>query len=65
MTIHTDHNDIIFECDDCNELLYTETSNFDSALNIMHRNNWKAKVAKGQSEASKIWKHICANCKNG
>ena len=33
---------IVFECNSCNEVLKTETRDFDDALSIMKRKQWKA-----------------------
>ena len=47
---------IVFECDSCSEVLKTETRDFDDALAILKRNQWKAQKV-GQD-----WIHACPNC---
>lgn len=47
----------IVECDKCSEVLDTETSSFDSALNIMRRNGWKSR------KIGEDWVHWCGECK--
>jgi Fe2+ or Zn2+ uptake regulation protein len=55
-----DHNNIVFECDGCGEVLETETSSFESAQNILHRQHWKARKALGK--LSDEWLHFCPDC---
>ncbi len=48
---------IVFECDGCNEVLETETSNFDAAVNMLNREDWRSKkVGNG-------WEHYCFRCR--
>jgi hypothetical protein len=35
------HGDIVWECDACGAALETETSDFDSARNLLRREGWK------------------------
>ena len=49
--------DICFECDGCAEILDTQTSNFDAALNRMRREGWKA------MKTGEDWFHYCQRCK--
>jgi Fe2+ or Zn2+ uptake regulation protein len=51
------HGKIVFECDSCNEVLETETSDFDDALSILKREEWKAEKIGG------VWIHACPECK--
>lgn len=55
MSITYDHGDIVFQCDrkGCHATVETETSNFDSALNLLRRHRWKARKAGGE------WKQYC------
>jgi len=48
--------DLIFECDACGDVLETETSNFDSAMNAMRREGWKSMKIKD------VWVHNCSSC---
>ena len=50
------HGTIVFECDSCNEVLETETRNFDGALAILKRKDWKAQ------KIGELWIHACHNC---
>ena len=63
MTIAYDHGNIVFQCDgkDCRETLETETSNFDSARNVLRRNHWNVK----KDRASDEWRNLCPNCQKG
>ncbi len=56
MTATLDHGDHIFECDTCNASLSTETSNWDSAQNLMRRQGWKPVKRKDN------WEHACPKC---
>jgi hypothetical protein len=51
------HGKIVFECDSCNEVLETETSNFVEALTILKREEWDARKIGAQ------WIHTCPECK--
>jgi hypothetical protein len=48
---------LLVECDSCNEVLDTETADFDECREMMKREGWK--VRKVGSE----WIHACQNCK--
>ena len=54
--IDRQRGDVVFECDGCGEVLETATSNFDSALNMMRREGWRAVCA------GNVWSHFCASC---
>jgi hypothetical protein len=51
------HGKIVFECDSCNEVLETETSDFVEALMILKREEWDAR------KIGDLWIHICPECK--
>jgi hypothetical protein len=51
------HGDLEFECDVCGEVIQTNTGNFESAQNILHRQHWQARK-HGSS-----WDHFCPQCK--
>jgi len=51
------HGDVIFECEGCSDVLETGTGNFDSALNLLRREGWRA-VKFGDD-----WQHYCPRCK--
>jgi hypothetical protein len=63
MTITHDHGDIVFQCDgkDCRETLETNTSNFESARNVLRRRGWKP----SKDSATGEWRHQCAECQKG
>ena len=42
---------IVFECDSCNEVLKTETRDFDDARLIMKANEWKAQKIGGRVDS--------------
>ena len=50
------HGDIVIECDSCDEILETETSDFGSALNLMKREGWRAR------KIGEDWCHFCSKC---
>jgi hypothetical protein len=52
------HGNVIFECDDCGEVLDTKTSNFEAAHNLMKRQGWAAQLVNEQ------WQHFCSQCKD-
>jgi hypothetical protein len=51
------HDDVIFECEGYSDVLETSTGNFDSALNLLRREGWRA-VKFGDD-----WQHYCPRCK--
>jgi len=63
MSITYDHGNIVFQCDGegCRETLETETSNFESARNVLRRAHWKP----SKDRASDEWRHQCADCQKG
>ncbi len=54
--IDRQHGDIIFECDSCGDTLESDTGNFESAINIIRREGWKA------SKVGSDWIHTCHKC---
>lgn len=50
------HGNFIFECDACGATLDTDTRDFNEALGIMRRANWRA------SPIGKDWVHTCDGC---
>jgi hypothetical protein len=63
MTITHDHGDIVFQCDTkgCRATLETNTSNFESARNVLRRAHWKPEKDRSSDE----WRHRCAECQKG
>jgi len=47
---------ILFECDSCDEVLNTETGDFDDARDQLNRDGWKAR------KIGDIWLHGCPDC---
>jgi hypothetical protein len=47
---------IFIECDSCDEILDTETKDFDEARNVMRREGWKVRKIADE------WLHGCPNC---
>jgi radical SAM protein with 4Fe4S-binding SPASM domain len=56
VTIARDNGDVVFECDQCGEILEGITSDFNAAWNRAKREGWKAVK---QSDA---WEHSCPKC---
>ena len=61
---------IVFECDGCDDVLDTGTSNFDAAVNLLNREEWRSKKtvrldAPGSRPDDKKdeWEHYCSRCK--
>lgn len=50
------HNNLIFECDSCSEVLETETRDFSEALRLMRNAGWRA------AKIGVDWVHTCAQC---
>jgi hypothetical protein len=46
----------VFECDDCGEVLTTNTGNFEAARNQLTRARWKPRKVGAD------WKHFCPRC---
>jgi hypothetical protein len=47
---------ILFECDSCDEVLDTETKDFDEALANLRRAEWSAR------KIGRDWIHGCPKC---
>jgi hypothetical protein len=60
MSLTYDHGDIVFQCDakGCRETLEANTSNFDSARNVLRRARWKPMRDRATDE----WRHTCPGC---
>jgi hypothetical protein len=56
MTIDRQKGNIVFECNGCHEVLETDTANWDTAMNLLHREHWRARK-KGDE-----WHHYCDKC---
>jgi len=50
------HGKIVFECDSCDAVLDTETGDFDEALAIMKREEWKVQ------KIGQVWIDACPKC---
>jgi len=48
---------VVFECDGCDEVLETETSNFDAAVNMLNQEDWRSR------KVGDTWEHYCLKCK--
>lgn len=48
--------DLVFECDSCNEVLESGTSDFNSVWNRAKREGWRAK------KLGNDWVHACPQC---
>jgi Fe2+ or Zn2+ uptake regulation protein len=48
---------IVFQCDECGEVLETNTNDFDSARNLLKRERWAVEKIDGE------WEHYCSNCR--
>lgn len=49
--------EITFECDGCGEELHTETAAFETALQTLKAERWRAK-----KENNNDWAHYCPSC---
>lgn len=59
MSTTRDHGDYVFQCDGgCGATLESETSNFESARNILRRHRWKPYRQPGEID----WQHRCPSC---
>lgn len=47
---------IYIECDSCDEVLDTETKEFEEARSVMRREGWKVRKIADE------WLHGCPNC---
>lgn len=50
---------ILVECDSCDEVLDTETADFEEAREAMKREGWRTRRLGGE------WVHSCASCGAG
>ena len=56
MSITRDRGMVVFQCDECREILETETYEFFVAREEMMRKGWKAEKFCAD------WRHICPDC---
>lgn len=54
--MHYDRGLIVFECDDCDEILETGTDTFSEAIEKSRAEGWSAKRYEGG------WEHLCRGC---
>jgi hypothetical protein len=50
--------DVVFECDICGNVLETETSDFESARNLLRREGWRT------LKVGDVWMHKCPSCQS-
>ena len=50
------HGKIQFECEGCDEVLDTDTGDWDEAHEVFKQENWKS------YKVGDIWYHNCAEC---
>lgn len=50
------HGKISFECDDCSDILETETRDFNDAMEKLREEEWRSQK-RGQD-----WSHYCPMC---
>jgi len=53
------HNQIVFECDECGETLETGESDFSDALSAFRDDGWRSRLVEGS------WVHLCGDCLGG
>ena len=53
------HGQVHFECDDCGDVLDTESKDFDSAVLILKNENWSSE------KIGDVWRHCCPLCGGG
>jgi hypothetical protein len=57
VSLARDCGNIVFECDDCNDVLDTGTESFREAIENMHAEGWTAhRIDDG------VWEHKCRSC---
>jgi hypothetical protein len=56
MGVDRQKGDVVFVCDACNEVLETNTSDWDSALNMLRRQHWRSRKEDDE------WVHYCDKC---
>lgn len=54
--ISREHNNVVFECDQCGEVLEGVTSDFNSAWTRAKREGWRAR------KIGEDWEHRCPRC---
>ena len=54
--IDRQHGKILVECDSCDQVLDTETSDFDEARELMKREGWRIR------KIAEVWLHGCPKC---
>lgn len=65
MSLTHDRGDIVFQCDACHATLETNTSNFESARNVLRRERWQPKrmmASPGRTAEFAEWNHRCPDC---
>ena len=51
------HGKIQFECDDCSEVLETDTRDFEEARQQLDGEGWRTEKAGTE------WRHLCPECR--
>lgn len=54
--ITRDHNNIVIECDSCEETFTLDTDNFTDTWNAAKRDGWRTRKIKEE------WVHGCPKC---
>ena len=54
--IDRQHGMIVVECDSCDQVLETETDDFETARAVMRREGWKIR------KIADVWLHGCPRC---
>jgi hypothetical protein len=47
---------LVVECDSCDEVLHTDTGDFEVARELMNQDGWRVRKVAGE------WLHGCAKC---
>ena len=53
------HGKFVVECNRCDEVLETETGDFQRARDVMKENHWRAHF----NTKTQDWDHFCPDCK--
>lgn len=49
---------IVFECDDCGEIMDSGTADFADALEELRKEGWRPVQREG------VWEHMCSDCQS-
>lgn len=63
MTLHRQKDELTFECDTCQDFLFTDTKYMSGALGVLQSNQWRAIKRPAGQKLGDSFAHFCNKCK--